>query len=150
MKYLTLLLLLSSVVAAIPQLEVQTDIEIQKVAEDLEQDIYKNTAYKIKRYLEYEIEYKVYYFPRGTALTWYQKSGDCTDNADITIKMMNHLNISTRRMNGIVKSWCGNWSIHDWYEYQDENGEWINPEKLYWQRIIVYWQQIEDNQGWYE
>lgn len=131
-----MVLVIAQVVIAVPKLTETTSKEIKAKAFELEGNSIKESAYRVDNYVQTVIKYKFYWYARGNTYTWYYKEGDCTDKARLSMTMLEHLGIETRFKHGFVK-WYGKWALHDWYEFQDSDGTWINPES--YEKVWLLW-----------
>lgn len=116
MKKLILLLLL------IPSSYAFYLSDITDKAIDLKANSTIATVYNIDSWIESNIRYQFYYYPRGLRLTWSEMKGDCTDKAILKWKMLNDLGIKARLVHGYQGPYK-----HDWFEYYYK-GAWYNME----------------------
>ena len=137
-----LTLISTSFVNAEPQLNKQMRKDIQSKAHDLNTNNDTFTiAYKIHEYVYSVIQHKHYFYPRGFALAWYEKNGDCNEKALIISMMFDELNITHKIKIGYVKKRDGIWQnvAHMWIEFYYFDGyqyRWLAFEKQFFMRMF--------------
>ena len=113
----------------ISQLTLARSVEVSRQTINMiENDKYK-TVENINNYVEDNINYKFYWFPRGIYQTWNTKEGDCTDIAMLKCYFLEKLNYQCRLVHGIADG-----ELHDWYEVRLDN-KWQTTETKYYYKL---------------
>ena len=73
---------------------------IEDVAKTLKRDTDYLTVRAIESWLHVNITYRFFWYPRGTQTTWAEKTGDCTDMAQLAVQMLSFLKIPAKTMHG--------------------------------------------------
>ena len=143
MKFLTLIILLLSVsnVLANP-------FEIKQQAEELNTKDYELTYHVIDVWVEQNIKYQFYWFPRDIDITWKEKKGDCTDKAILINRMLSNLNIESRLVHGEALFNKTNWILHDWIEVRivRKTYQLIDENRIIWNSNNLKWLENKQSQ----
>lgn len=102
--------------------------DIRKLAHNLQTDNEYETVDNIHYWLWTNINHKPYWYPRGIETTWKEKEGDCTDKAQLAVKMLKYLGYTKHEVytvHGLT-----NEGLHDWYLVKINN-KFYNPDEQY-------------------
>lgn len=102
---------------------IASSMTIEETAYKLNTTDQNATIENVMTFVNYNIDYKFYYYPRTIERTWETMEGDCTDKSMVAQEML--------KVNGINATLAHGWVTytndgrtgrykHDWLEYENE------------------------------
>lgn len=109
--------------------------QIQNMAVHLAHDDKLDSVMEINNWVQRNINYSFYWFPRGYDKTWKTMKGDCTDRAELKCMMLNYIRIPCRTVHGYSYYFEDSDPVlHDWYEVK-LNNTWTSFEDMYFYKL---------------